>query len=115
MNIKDELFVEVIEILLTNKVEFLIIVGYAVNYYGYGRYTGDIDFWLRPSNDNKIKFVGVLKILSNNSKLINYANSLDFTKKQTIQIGKVPHRMDFLTKVSSVEFDEAWKRKNCFI
>ena len=57
MKILEPLFVNVIEKLMDCKVEFLLIGGYAVNYYGYGRYTGDIDFWLRPGEVNKIKFL----------------------------------------------------------
>jgi predicted nucleotidyltransferase len=111
MDIKDPLFAEVIDCLLSHKVDFLLIGGYAVNYYGFGRYTGDIDFWLRPTNENKAKFVEVLKVLSNNIPLIDYANNLDFTKEQVVQIGKVPHRIDFLTKVNLVEFNEAWEKR----
>jgi len=48
MKILEPVFIQVIESLLKCQVEFLLIGGYAVNYYGYGRYTGDIDFWLRP-------------------------------------------------------------------
>jgi hypothetical protein len=114
MNIKDPLFDEVIHCLLTHHVDFLLIGGYAVNYYGYARYTGDIDFWLRPTNENKLKFIKVLNQLSDNKELIDYANNLDFTVQQNIQIGKIPHRMDFLTKVNLVEFDEAWEKRRSF-
>ena len=111
MDIKDPLFSEVIDRLLAHQVVFLLIGGYAVNFYGYGRYTGDIDFWLEPSNENKAKFITALKTLSNNTELIEYANQLDFTLKQSIQIGKVPHRIDFLTYVNLVDFDEAWEKR----
>ena len=66
MDIKDPLFSLVINRLLRHQVSFLLIGGYAVNFYGYGRYTGDIDFWLEPSNENKAKFITALKSLSNN-------------------------------------------------
>ncbi|MBX7181701.1 MAG: nucleotidyltransferase [Bacteroidia bacterium] len=111
MDIKDPLFSLVINRLLRHQVSFLLIGGYAVNFYGYGRYTGDIDFWLEPSNENKAKFITALKSLSNNWELIEYANQLDFTQKQSIQIGKVPHRIDFLTYVNLVDFDEAWEKR----
>jgi len=52
--------------------------------------------------------------LSDNSELIEHANSLDFTLAQSIQIGKIPHRMDFLTKVNLVDFKEAWEKKKSF-
>jgi predicted nucleotidyltransferase len=111
MDIKDPLFSEVIERLLEHQVTFLLIGGYAVNFYGYGRYTGDIDFWLEPTNENKGNFIKALKTLSNNTTLIEFANQLDFTKKQSIQIGMEPHRIDFLTYVNLVEFEEAWAKR----
>lgn len=43
---------------LTNRrVNFLLVGGYAVIYHGYKRTTGDMDIWLEPSNDNKLKLM----------------------------------------------------------
>jgi hypothetical protein len=33
-----------------NKVEYLVVGGYALNYHGYRRTTGDIDLWIKPEN-----------------------------------------------------------------
>lgn len=38
--------------MLNGGVDFLIIGGYAVNYYGYSRMTEDLDLWLKPDNGN---------------------------------------------------------------
>ena len=43
--------------------DFLLIGGYAVNYHGYGRPTGDLDIWLRPDNDNKLKAISAFYFL----------------------------------------------------
>lgn len=42
---------EFIESLRSRKVEFLVVGGYAVAFHGYPRFTGDIDFLIRPSPD----------------------------------------------------------------
>jgi hypothetical protein len=43
-------------LLLKHKVEFIVIGGYAVIYYGYERSTSDMDIWLKPTNKNRDKF-----------------------------------------------------------
>ena len=51
------LFVEIIGALLKRQVDFLLIGGYAVNYHGYGRYTGDNNFWIKPNNYNSLLLI----------------------------------------------------------
>jgi hypothetical protein len=46
--------------LLDEGVDFLLIGGYAVIYHGYVRSTGDLDIWIRPTNENKEKFIKAL-------------------------------------------------------
>lgn len=43
-----------------NKVEYLIVGGFAVNRYGYKRTTGDIDFYLKDTKDNRAKLIEAL-------------------------------------------------------
>lgn len=63
MKILDPLFIQVIQQLIKSGVDFILIGGYAVNFYGYGRYTGDMDFGLDPTNSNKLKFIDALTAL----------------------------------------------------
>ena len=58
MNVFDDYTRSLLIQLNQNKVEYLVVGGYAVNYYGYSRTTGDIDLWIRPDNDkNKKKII----------------------------------------------------------
>jgi hypothetical protein len=114
MKILEPVFIEVIEKLLHNKVDFILIGGYAVNYYGYGRYTGDIDFWLRPSAANKEKFLTVFNELCNNTNDVEKIRALNFEDAQVISIGEPPLQIDFITKVNLVSFDEAWEKRVFF-
>src|SRR5579859_6848580 len=111
MKILEPLFINVIEKLQENNVEFLLIGGYAVNYHGYGRYTGDIDFWLKPTDANKINFTNALSMLKRNSEEIEEIKKLDFSQAQVISMGEQPLRIDFLTRVNLVNFDEAWQSR----
>jgi len=47
-------------LLNANKVEYLIVGGYAVGIHGYPRYTGDIDIWINPQEENIKKIPAVL-------------------------------------------------------
>ncbi len=52
---------EFIELLNSNRAEYLVMGGHAVGFHGYPRYTGDIDLWVRPSEPNARRVVEVLK------------------------------------------------------
>lgn len=114
MKILEPVFVEVIEKLLFNNIDFLVIGGYAVNYYGYGRYTGDMDLWLRPSEENKKKFIGLFKDLCNSRSVWERMEGLNFEEAQVISIGEPPFQIDFITRVNLVHFDEAWEKRAFF-
>jgi hypothetical protein len=45
-------FKEFIQLLNANKVEYLVVGDYAVAIHGFPRTTGDIDFWVRQSQEN---------------------------------------------------------------
>ena len=104
-------FDKIIKSMLDHEVEFLIIGGYAVNFHGYGRATGDIDFLLRDDNVNKNKFIKMLEAENFNKESVNKVGELDFTEANVFHIGKPPKRIDFLTKISGVNFDDAWDKK----
>jgi hypothetical protein len=53
MNFTHPAHQEMIIHLLDHKVDFILIGGYAVIYHGYVRATGDMDVWLRPTNEKQ--------------------------------------------------------------
>lgn len=114
MKICEPLFIEVIEKLIQCEVKFLLIGGYAVNYYGYGRYTGDIDFLIETSEENKNRFINFLVALNRDNDAIEKIKQINFKNAQVISLGEQPLRVDFLTKVNLVEFDDAWNKKRYF-
>ena len=52
MDINADFFLDFLKILVKEKVEFMLVGGYAVNYHGYSRFTGDLDLWSNPSEKN---------------------------------------------------------------
>jgi len=89
----------------TAKVEYLVVGAYAMAAYGVVRATGDIDLWVRPSKENAQR---VLLALSRFGGLTRGIEAADFENpKLIVQIGREPHRIDIITVIDGVTFDEA--------
>ena len=102
---------KIIGLLLESDVSFLVIGGYAVNYYGYVRPTGDIDIWLKPDEETKSAFLVMLEKAGISNESRSHIARLDFTRTVTFHIGQEPFRFDFLTKINGVNFNEAWNSR----
>lgn len=111
MNIFNETHLEYLSKLLENKVDFLLVGGYAVNFYGYNRTTGDMDLWLNPNDENKKRFTGFLKSDGFSLSSIKQIEKLDFKNHHAFHIGDFPFRIDFLTAINGVDFEEAEAQK----
>ena len=100
-------FKEFVELLIKNKAEYLIVGGYAVAIHGYPRYTGDLDIWLNPTPENAKSIVKTVNEFGFSSFDLTES---DFTKPgNVIQLGYPPLRIDLLTELDGVSFNE------CFI
>ena len=102
---------KVILLLIKHKVDFLIIGGYAVIYYGYTRATIDMDLWLKPDNINKEKLIAALREHGIFDEDLLKLQKLDFTSTLAFHLGYEPNKIDFLTKVAGVTYEEADKQK----
>lgn len=113
MNIFHDEHLSMLKILLKHKVNFLLVGGVAVNFYGYCRPTGDLDIWLEPTNENKIKLIGCLNELGILAEDIERINQHDFAIPTAFHIGNTPpFVIDFLTKIVGVKWNEAWGLRN---
>jgi predicted nucleotidyltransferase len=52
MDIENLYYLEVLQLFAKNKVRYILIGGLAVGYHGYQRFTGDMDLWLEPTQEN---------------------------------------------------------------
>ena len=111
MNITIQAHKEMLFALLDNKIEFILIGGYAVIYHGYVRATGDMDVWVKPTNENKSKLLEVLTKLQFDSEGIETIGRMDFTDVVIFHIGEQPERIDFLSKVQGLNFEDAVRQK----
>ena len=111
MNIFDRYTYDVLKAFTTASVEFIVVGGYAVNFHGFRRTTGDIDLWLKPDNENKIKIISAFRSLKIKESVLQQLSEMDFTKHLVFRDGEPPFKIDFMTYVSGVNFDEAYKER----
>jgi predicted nucleotidyltransferase len=102
-------FKEFIQLLNKYKVKYLIVGGYAVSIYARPRNTDDIDFWIEAKPANAKKALKALQEFGFGDLEITIK---DLTKKDfVIQLGQPPVRIDIITSVSGVEFNNAFKKR----
>ena len=101
----NEDYKEMLQSLLDQKVEFIVVGAYALAAHGFPRATGDMDIWIKPNEKNSKK---VYKALARFGAPINEIREEEFSQPGLIfQIGVVPRRIDIITKIDAVEFEEA--------
>ena len=97
---------EFIELLNSHGVEYLVVGGHAVAYHGYPRYTGDIDLFIRATAENAVLVLRVLNAFGFGDAGIEQE---DLTASgRIIQLGTPPQRIDLVTEISGVSFEQAW-------
>lgn len=111
MNIFAEDHQYILKHLISADVEFMLIGGYAVIYYGYRRTTGDMDLWIKPSNDNKERFITALKACGFETHSLDGIKAMDFEKTLVFTVGEEPEKIDFLTHISGLKYEQAEKNK----
>ena len=95
-------FKDFLRLLNLKQVEYLLIGGYAVSYYGYPRATGDMDVWIAINPQNAAKVVEVLKEFG--FDVANLSVDLFLQENKVIRMGIPPLRLELLTTISGVEF-----------
>jgi hypothetical protein len=101
-------FKEFAESLHARGVEYLIVGGYALAAHGHPRYTGDIDFWIRPTPGNLERLLVALKDFGFGSLGLS---TQDFAPDAVIQLGQPPRRIDLMTTIDGVDFDTCYARR----
>ena len=97
---------EFVELLNSNRVEYLIVGAFAVAYHGFPRYTGDLDILVRPSPENARRMLEVLSQFGFGNLGIEIED-LE-TPGKVVQLGIQPNRIDLVTALSGLSFEEAW-------
>lgn len=100
-------FREFAESLNAARVDYLVVGGYALAAHGHPRYTGDIDFWVRPTPDNLASLLAAIEAFGFGSLGLRVE---DFGAETVVQLGHPPRRIDLLTTLDGVDFDACYER-----
>lgn len=93
-----------------NNLRYLLIGGFAENYYGYNRNTDDMDVWLAPTNEKRQVFINTLLCMNYSENEVAPLYNEDFTTYFVGNLGSGDARIDVLTIVHhAISFDEAEK------
>jgi DNA-binding transcriptional LysR family regulator len=97
---------ELFALLASREVDFVIVGGHAVAFHGFPRFTGDVDLFVRPSPENAARILASLAEFGFGDTGLTAS---DLTEPDTVvQLGRAPNRVDLLTSLTGVSFDEAW-------
>ena len=99
-------FKEFLKLLNDNGVRYLLVGGYAVAYHGYPRATADMDIWIEVDPSNASKLVDALKEFGFNSPDLSV--DLFLEKEKVVRMGVPPIRIEILTSISGVTFEECF-------
>lgn len=102
-------FRDFLKLLNSKKVEYLLIGGYAVGYYGYPRATADMDIWIAISKENAKKIVGAIKDFGIKAPELN--ENIFLEPGKIIRMGYPPIRIEVLTGISGVNFEQCYARR----
>jgi len=102
-------FAEMLAALSAAGAEYLVVGAHALAAHGRPRATGDLDLWVRPTLDNARR---VWQALVAFGAPLDELRLEDLASPEVVfQIGVVPARIDILTSLTGIEFDEAWPHR----
>ena len=106
-------FRDMLVALCEENVEFLVVGAYAMAVHGFPRFTGDLDIWIRRNDENARR---VWRSLERFRAPLRTLAMSDLQEEDVVfQIGNPPARIDPMTSISGVEFDDAWKNRTSFV
>lgn len=102
-------FKEFLKFLNAKNAEYLIVGGYAVGYHGYPRATNDIDIWVAVKPENAERIVSALQEFGFDAADLSPA--LFLQENQIVRLGVPPMRIEILTGISGIAFDECYSQR----
>ncbi len=100
-------FKEFCECLNRHNVEYVVVGGYAVAFYGAPRYTGDFDTFVRPARENLQKALNAIAEFGFGDATREVTPEQWLERRSILIMGAPPNRIDVLVDIDGVSFDEA--------
>ncbi len=94
--------------LVRHGVDFMVIGGFAVVFHGYVRATEDLDIFVRATQENALKTVAALQACGFSSPDLTPDV---FLNDNGISLGEPPMKIDVISHLPGVSFEEAWERR----
>ncbi len=102
---RQEDFEELFELLNKHSVKYIVVGGYALAFHGAPRYTGDIDVFVKPDQENARNILHALDDFGFGDLDVS---EKDFSEPDmVIQLGVPPVRVDFITSLSGLDWEAA--------
>lgn len=102
-------FVELLRSFADHDVEAIVVGAHALAAHGHVRATKDLDVWIRPTLENAAR---AYRALAAFGAPLEELEVQDLATPGTVfQIGVAPVRIDILTEITGVSFEEAWTDK----
>jgi predicted nucleotidyltransferase len=102
-------FKDFLKLLNSHGVEYLLVGGYAVGYYGYPRATGDLDIWIAVNENTAARTASVLREFGMPQN--EATEDLFLEKDKIVRMGFPPVRIEVITGISGVNFDGCYSRR----
>jgi hypothetical protein len=102
-------FKEFLKLLNSNRVEYLLIGGYAVSVHGHIRATNDLDIWVSISAENAVRIEHALREFGFAAPALTA--DLFLARDSIVRMGVPPIRIEILTSISGVEFESCYAEK----
>jgi hypothetical protein len=99
-------FKELLELFNAKGVEYVVVGGYALAFHGAPRYTGDLDLYVHPTPENGDRIVAALADFGFASLGLKRDDFVE--PDRVVQLGVPPVRVDMVTSVDGVSWEEAW-------
>lgn len=100
---------DLLKLMVSHGVRFLVVGGEAVIFHGYARVTGDIDlFYERTEQNTRRLYDGLREFWQ--GRIPGVSSAVDFMEEGVIvQFGVPPNRIDLINRIDGVTFEAAWR------
>lgn len=102
-------FAELLGLLSAHGVKALLVGGHALAFHAKPRYTKDFDLWVERSPDNVERLLRALDEFGFGSLGLKPEDFL--TPGRFVQLGYPPNRIDLLSSLPGLDFEQAWERR----
>ena len=107
----NEDFLDLLGSLLDSGARFLVVGAHALAVHGTPRATGDLDVWILADPENVERVWQALQHFGAPVKALGIGREDLETLGNVVQIGLPPRRIDLLTELTGVTFEEAWQSR----